>query len=700
MIKKFPEICSKLLFLLFLVIVFIIFISRLFISIQFGIFDSQLADARIYYFFNFYTIIFVFVILFLLKSKFLNYITNKIKDLYWYILFFLIPVFIGLVFLFAFGYGIGDDALSCFDVAKTLANGIKLSELTNYSDYLKIVPYQYGFVNVLRFFVIAFKENAILFYQMFQVIMYGIANVYLYKITKFISDENNNLTFLLLNILWIVPYLISPYVYGFSLGLSLSIISLYYFFCFIKTKKYYFVAISFVLALLASYIKMNYTIIIIAYVIYMIVFYKEKIIKKIILSIITTCCLVLSLNIIYLSAIIIDGQYLPKGSSLISWLVMGSPDNTLFDEYGNYVTPGYFTGYSFEIAEENNYITEQINNEVYSDLGEVINYVITNPKKALEFYYYKFISTWDVADYNTFYYAANHGNSDINNTIINSLNDGFLNIFLTQLINVGTILILLGSIMYFLSKIKIKQQYTILIILWFIGGCLYHLLFETKGIYVYPYLTILTPISSIGISSFIKNNRMINTKINKKFFIVMAVSCVLLALIFNTQKFIIPFYESYVDVIDNNFLYNYSLSYKIPVNADTNINTIEIGYSGRLNSDNAVFKIISDNNVIYSNTITQNNLDNNSAWIKINGLNLDVNKDKEYIFKINVYGDNNDFKVTIGPSQWANGELYIDNNRLEGYVLNLKLFEKVYSKPHYYQNVKNEYVNNLYYKLW
>lgn len=701
--KLLMNVCSKMLYILFFIIIFIVFLSRFFISIQFSIFGSQLADAKIFYFFNFYTLIAFLIIILMMKRKIKN-IFYRLNNKKLYILYFLIPVIYGFIFLFIFGYGIGDDALSCYNVANLLNNGVKLVDLDSLNNYLKIVPYQYGFVNVLRLFIAIFEENSIFAYQVFQIILYGVANVYLFRIKNILSnDKNSNLALLVLNVFWIIPYMISPYVYGFALGFSFAIISLYYFLCFIKTGNYYLLIISLTLVLFSTYIKMNYTIVIIAYVLYIIVFYDAKIFKKIILSVSTIFCLVLSLNIVYLSAKIIDDYYLPKGSTLLSWLVMGSPDNTLFDEDSNYVVPGYFTGYAFEIAEKNNYITSEINKEVYNDLNKVIKYTINNPKKAIKYYYYKFISTWDVADFNTFYYVANHGNNDLNNDAITSLDNGTLNIFFTQVINIGTVLLLFGSIIYIYMIARDKQkndQSIIVIILWFIGGWMYHLLFETKGIYIYPYLTILIPISSIGISFFLNNNFIENNILCRKNICILIVGCIIATIIFNRQKFVIPFYESYADAFGGITTNNSKIEYIVSFKNNTKINKVELQYLGRLNDDKAKFEIYENNKLVYQSDITQEVLDNNPSWIIFEDMNLNVEKNNNYNFMIKVYGKNNDFNIIVGPSQWAEGKTYVEGNLLENYVINIKLFETKYSKIYYYQNIKDEFVNNLYYRLW
>ena len=97
---KFNRIIYYSLTLIALLIILPITISRLFISIQCSIYDSDIYGMRYYLFFNFYTIILSVFILFIMNKLHKN---NKIISSRTLGIFLLVyPILIGLIVIFAF----------------------------------------------------------------------------------------------------------------------------------------------------------------------------------------------------------------------------------------------------------------------------------------------------------------------------------------------------------------------------------------------------------------------------------------------------------------------------------------------------------------------------------------------------------------------------------------------------------------------
>ena len=698
------RISKKLMFILsFFVtaILLLIMITRLFISVQFNIAESAVTQARYFVFLNFYTcaaiVIFLFILNKIFKIKF--NITEKITLL----IIFIIPIIIGMISDFIFGYKSQTDALMCYEIAQFLNDGHSLSQAMLLGDkYLIMYPFQYGFISVLRLLELFFGDYCIFIYQCIQILFSGIANVLLYKcITlKKNNDSKVKIIFCLLSILWIIPYLYAPYVYGMSLGLSLSIISYYYFSKYNITKKIMHLIVSIFILIIAVSIKMNYAILAIAYLLYFIFLYHDKIKAKIINICIALLAILLSLNINGFMANVIDGTNLGKGIPLMGWLVMSSPNknegNTRWFSYAN---PGYYNAYIYEVMLEADYDSQIASEIINEDLLETVDYIKSNPQKSLSYYWYKFASTWDSSDFLTSSFMTGEGDYDPDNSFVQSLDNGILRIVIDQVTNVGSVLILLGTVVY-LYKYRKHIDYLSVIPIWFIGGFIYHMLFEAKATYIYPYITILLPLATLGIINVIDNWK-IKDKINKNIVIVSIILFSSLIFIINKQKYPLYCYESYADIpqllpvnskqdyIEQDFVLDY----------DTEINSIEINYEGNLNENILKISILENGKYLKTIDVYQNDI-HGKPWGKIDLERFKLKKNKLYTLQLFVDGNSeSNFQLYVGPSEWANGKyVRLNSSTIDNSVINIKLYGSENSRWYYYQDNTIEYISDLYYE--
>lgn len=682
-------------------IMLVIMISRLFISVQFNIAEPVVTHARYYIFFNFYTCIAIVLLLFVLKKIF--NLKIKISENIYLLIIFFIPILIGFISYLIFGYKSQTDSLACLKIAQYLNDGHTLSQAMLLDDkYLVMFPFQYGFISILRLLELIVGDYCIFAYQCIQILFSGIANVLLYKcITlKKNSDIKDKITFCLLSILWVIPYLYAPYVYGMSLGLSLSIISFYYFSKYNITHNKSQLIISIIILIVAIAIKMNYAILAIAYLLYFIFLYHDKIKAKIINISIAILAILVGLNINGFMANVIDGTNLGKGIPLMGWLVMSSPNknegNTRWFSYAN---PGYYNAYIYEVMLEANYDSQIASEIINKDLLETVDYIKNNPQKSLSYYWYKFASTWDSSDFLTSSFMTGEGDYDPDNSFVQSLDNGILRIVIDQVTNVGSVLILLGTVVY-LYKYRKHIDYLSVIPIWFIGGFVYHMLFEAKATYVYPYITILLPLATLGIINVIDNWK-IKDKINKNIVIVSIILFSSLIFIINKQKYPLYCYESYADIpqllpvnskqdyIEQDFVLDY----------DTEINSIEINYEGNLNENILKISILENGKYLKTIDVYQNDI-HGKTWGKIDLESIKLKKNKLYTLQLFVEGNSeSNFQLYVGPSEWANGKyVRLNSSTIDNSVINIKLYGLENSRWYYYQDNTIEYISDLYYE--
>lgn len=607
-------------------------------------------------------------------------------------------------------YTISWDAVQCYDLAEALLNGMSLKECLKLKDnYLTVYPFQYGIITLWEILIIFFKDNAVSAYQVIQIVMTGIANVYLYKIVKLFSkNEKFELSFLLLTLLWIIPYLMAPYAYAFGIGLSLSICSLYYFIKYLRLNKIVDIVLASIFVILAIYLKMNYAILAIAYVVYIIFIYNSRLVAKLKLIVIAVGILLLGMNSVNIAARIFGKNLLPAGVPMTAWLMMGSPiDDFYSDPESLNRNPGFYNGYNWYLAIESDYNQEKMKEIISQDFDKLTTFISNNPLKTVEFYYYKLIGTWDSRDFLANIYMTGDGVFDRNSAYLKNLDTGVQGLIIDQITNIGTSLIFLGSVAMLLLKRKniINNEFCIIVI-WFIGGFLYHMLFETKPIYVYPYVTILLPLAAIGISELTKEFKSMSyfsKKRKHKLFVIS--SLILLVLIFgyNRRSISINVYESYADVpteinMTGDAIY---LRQKLMVNNDCLADGIELNYSGEINDDELYYMIYDKDKVLRTGIITKRDFEKDNQWVSSKFKTLRLKANEEYTIEVFLKGNsNNDFKLIYGDSAWANGRFVeINNDIQENKVLNVKLSGKEKGRFYYYQDIKKIRINELYHDI-
>lgn len=695
--NKIHNIIKKSLYFTLSLILLFILISRLFISVEGSVFEENIRLIRIYYYFN-YISLFIVLGLLLFKLK----LSKKTLS----IVIFVYPLIVSLLSLFIFKYPLSSDSMYCWDIASNytlLKNSGSL--LIAIEDYLTIYPFQYGIISVFRLFCFVFGNTlGQTVFQIVQILLASLSNMFLFRLAyDFVDDRKyNDVWYLILTIFWVVPWIISPYIYGLSIGLSIAIISLCLFIKYIRSHENKYLIGSLILFVVAVYLKKNYTILGLSYLIYVIFIYRDVIKKKIIISLCCVCALILSSGIINISAKLIDNIDMPKGAPLLSWFVMSNPIDQ--EEIRNIFNPkptvGYYTGYNYSLVKEADYDTDKMKVIMDEDLKKSINYIINNPLRSLNYYTLKVIDTWNSNDFLARIYMVGEGLADSNNPVTVDLDSGVSGFIIKEFTNVGALLLLLGSVVYIIKYRNSNNSEFAIILIWFIGGFLYHLLFETKAVYVYPYMTILMPIAAVGMSELQeKFSEFTSDKKNKKYVYATIPLVLIVAFIYNTQKFVLPTFESYADV-NNEMLVekNVQLTQNVTLDNDLKVDAIEFEYSGHLNENILKITIADGNSVLETISVNQSELDKSQNWIKKSFDSIRLANNKTYSIKFNVVGDGySDFTIIYGPTAWDNDSVIINGEEYQNSTINFKLLTKEYSRWYYYQNNKVQYVSDVYY---
>lgn len=388
----------------------------------------------------------------------------------------------------------------------------------------------------------------------------------LYRITNIIyKDERRNKIVILFSLLFIQFPLLSTFVYGDIIGLMFVLIAVYQTLCVIKKEKNkilhsVFAGISMGFAIL---VRTNYSIFLIATIIYLVFNIIKEIIKikydkenidniksniiKIIFGIIIICILSISpMNIIkkYMESKYPDDIVSNRSHPLVSYLLMGA--RTKID----YASHGWWSAEIIELW--NKYIGEnkaktkeelriyletvkkdgsgfeKLKKEQWKEYFELIKNYIKKPNTMFNFYSEKILSMWIETTFQSIWtndvmFRMKIYDADVLGRTAKELYFGNTREIYQEYCKALIILIYFGAFIEIVNNIrnlnKRKQKYNVddkllnieklYLVIIFLGGFAFHILWEAKSRYIIPYVIILFPLAT-GLIDVIINNKIIN----------------------------------------------------------------------------------------------------------------------------------------------------------------------------------------------
>lgn len=397
------------------------------------------------------------------------------------------------------------------------------------------------------------------------VISIALITFMLYKITDIIyKDERRNKIVILFSLLFIQFPLLSTFVYGDIIGLMFVLIAVYQTLCVIKKEKNkilhsVFAGISMGFAIL---VRTNYSIFLIATIIYLVFNIIKEIIKikydkenidniksniiKIIFGIIIICILSISpMNIIkkYMESKYPDDIVLNRSHPLVSYLLMGA--RTKID----YASHGWWSAEIIELW--NKYIGEntaktkeelrtyletvkkdgsgfeKLKKKQWKEYFELIKNYIKKPNTMFNFYSEKILSMWTETTFQSIWtndvmFRMKIYDANVLGRTSKELYFGNTREIYQEYCKALIILIYFGAFIEIVNNIrnlnKRKQKYNVddkllnieklYLVIIFLGGFAFHILWEAKSRYIIPYVIILFPLAT-GLRDVIINNKII-----------------------------------------------------------------------------------------------------------------------------------------------------------------------------------------------
>lgn len=475
----------------------------------------------------------VFVIIALLIIYFSQKLLEKIKIAYVLAISSIIFIIISTLFCVYIKIGpIADQGFMIMGGQAILAKA--MSGFIEPGGYLDMFPYQFGFViysavvlkilNKFTFLTNLFKLDIFVYFQILNVLYSVINLVLLYLIAKRIFKDNKKiLNILVLLLIGFSPYFVffSTHIYGNIPGLMFALIAVYFTIIYLQNKKIYNLFITGIAISGSIILKSNYNIFLCAIIIVLAMEFLKKIdIKKLITIAIVVFIFIFSQFCLDKLIVRIIHQEIPTGVPMISYVYMGfAPSNSL--------SSGWYTADVIEIYNRSNRDTQEAINETKRLIDIRINHFKNDPKEANRYFWDKLKSTWLNPTFQTIWMITPGSRCTDPNyakyiserpEIIDmvsytgklyKIEEGYFNIY-------QIIIFVFAGISLFKNRKNDNLEELLLPVI-FIGGLIFHILWETKSAYVIQYYYILLPFAADGINvffSYIKDKK-IYTKIKE-----------------------------------------------------------------------------------------------------------------------------------------------------------------------------------------
>ena len=310
------------------------------------------------------------------------------------------------------------------------------------------------------------------------------------------------------------------YLYGILPGMALSLGAVCFALRYLSTRKYRYIAAASLCMGLATVIKMNcliYLIAIACFLVYdaidLLFLSKGEHRRKWAVSLLFIACM--GLSVVVCGKVNdrlverITGQELGEGEVMLSWVVMGLQEAPL--------GPGGYNGYIGDVFTACHYDTEQITAVSLEDLNIIMTKMSENPlDEGVSFFARKTAFQWNDPTFICLDRTRGRNGAVTMPVWLKSLIYGRGGVYLSILLNYMQTLILLCALLYILFRWRSRNLYELMGAVVFLGGFLFHMFWESSASYTIPYFILLIPYAVCGMAEWMRYLETVIAGIGKK----------------------------------------------------------------------------------------------------------------------------------------------------------------------------------------
>lgn len=367
--------------------------------------------------------------------------------------------------------------------------------------YINVYPNQVGIVYIFywlfKIFPFGYKTVGVLNAISLGVIVWGMNGI-----GRLFLKKNNAYSVGIITMLFFPLSCYVTFIYGNLIGMALSTVSIYFSWRYFEDRKKSQIFIAIVTSALAVLVKENFLIPMIGICIFILLDIVIKRNKKSILWLFAILAVTFGVsNIVEMHMENITDQKIESGVPTLAWVAMGMQ--------GGYMAPGWHNQYNEDVYRANNCDTELTNEVVKKDIANRVKEFVNNPGKCVKFFFKKTISQWNNPTFEGYWIndlslrtSEGHKIKKISGVLASIAGEPG-NKMLTWYSNIFQSMIWIGICLWIVLGRREVHTNQLLLATIFVGGFIFHLIWEAKCQYVLPYFVLLFPYACKGFSLFL-----------------------------------------------------------------------------------------------------------------------------------------------------------------------------------------------------
>jgi len=187
----------------------------------------------------------------------------------------------------------------------------------------------------------------------------------------------------------------------------------------------------------------------------------------------------------------LSGYKMPEGEAFISWIAMGLSEAEL--------GPGFYNGFINHVFVKYNYDTEKIIEASIEEIKESLHELGADPLNVgIPFFARKTAFQWNDPTFISIDRMKFRTSAFMLPNIVRDMIDGNLAVQLSGYLNYFQTLVWVGVLIYLIKNRNSSNIYELFGIVIFLGGFLFHMIWEASASYTLPYFTMLIPYAVKG----------------------------------------------------------------------------------------------------------------------------------------------------------------------------------------------------------
>ena len=363
--------------------------------------------------------------------------------------------------------------------------------------YLYQYPFQSGLVIVFESIYKLTGINNYLAFQMLNVCAIMIIDIFIIKILKKMFSRKVEKIGLLFLMLFCPIVFYSSYLYGNLIGCGFSIMAMYFEYCFFENHSKINLVFGSISIGLAIIFKSNYLIALLAMLIFLILDWIIHLNKKnIVFFIFAVGCYIIAtsgmISLINRQEDVKLGSGVPK----VTWIAMGMQESDM--------APGWYNAYNASTYLNNDCNSEATSKEAEKYIVDRIKYFKQNPVYTVKFYVKKMISQWCEPTFGGIWINQFEKGITVSRYMDSILSGGKLQKIIVWVLDIVQSAVYWLAFLYVIINRKNRNIYVWFPATVFIGGFLFHMIWEAKGQYTFTYFILLIPYAAISIKTIMK----------------------------------------------------------------------------------------------------------------------------------------------------------------------------------------------------